>query len=120
MKRILIVDDDELVRDPLSDALRSAGYEVTAAREREEAEALLVTQTYDLVITDLLLGDLSGFSGLQVLSTAVHRLGSKRVMAITGHANQLVESAVRNLGPDLLKKPFTLSKCVSICDGKVQ
>jgi DNA-binding response OmpR family regulator len=120
MKQILIVDDDHLIRTALAEGLTSAGYQVTAAEEREEAEALLATQQYDLVITDLLLGDLSGFSGLQILSEAVHRIGPKRVLAMTGHANGLVESAVRELGSELLQKPFRISNCISICNAKVQ
>ena len=120
MKHILVVDDDDLIRTALTEALTAAGYQVTAAAEREEAEALLATQQYDLVVTDLLLGDLSGFSGLQVLSEAAHRIGAKRVLAMTGHSNHLVESAVREVGSELLKKPFRLSSCISICDAKVQ
>lgn len=120
MKRILLVDDDVAIRCALADALRAAGYDVTAAEEREEAEALLTVERFDLVITDLRLCDLNGFSGLQVLSEAVHRLGPARVLAMTGHANPLVESAVRDAGAELIRKPFTLSRCLSICEGKVQ
>jgi DNA-binding response OmpR family regulator len=120
MKHILIVDDDDLIRTALAEALTLAGYKVTMAGEREEAEALLATQQYDLVITDLLLGDLSGFSGLQVLSDAAHRIGAKRVLAMTGQNNHLVESAVREVGSELLKKPFRMSSCISICDAKVR
>lgn len=120
MKKILIVDDDATIRLALSEALLAAGYHVTTAEEREEAEALLATCRYDLVITDLRLCDLNGFSGLQVLSEAIHRLGPSRVLAMTGRANPSVESAVREAGADLIRKPFTLSQCVSICAGKVQ
>lgn len=63
------------IRSALTQALISAGFDVTAAEEREEAEALLATESYDLVLTDLRLGDLSGFSGLQVLSDAAYRNG---------------------------------------------
>ncbi|HKV92628.1 MAG TPA: response regulator [Candidatus Angelobacter sp.] len=120
MKRILVVDDDNTVRSALGDVLLLAGFEVTTAEEREEAEALLATQPYDLVITDLRLGDLSGYSGLQILSEAAHRMGANRVMAMTGYANPLVESAVRDVGSELLKKPFPLSRCVAMCNEKAQ
>jgi DNA-binding response OmpR family regulator len=43
MKRILIVDDELSIRSALTQALISAGFDVTAAEEREEAEALLAT-----------------------------------------------------------------------------
>ena len=120
MKRILLVDDDDTVRSALAEALKWGGFDVTVSEEREEAEALLVTESYDLVITDLHLGDLCGFSGLQVLAQAAHRMGSKRVMAMTGHADLVVESAVQKIGSELLKKPFPLSRCVAMCTQKVQ
>src|SRR5246127_768996 len=116
MKRILVVDDDALIRHALADALILAGFEVTTAEERQEAEALLATRSYDLVLTDLLLGDLSGYSGLEVLSEAAYRMGSKRVLAMTGYANASVESAVREVGSELLKKPFALNRCVALCN----
>jgi two-component system, response regulator FlrC len=118
-KRILVVDDDPVTRSALGEALQIAGFHVTVAGEREEAEALLVTQQYDLVLIDLLLGDLSGFSGLQVLATAANRIGAHRVLAMTGHANHLVESAVQDLGAELLRKPFRLANCVSACRRRV-
>lgn len=114
------MDDDDAVRTALREVLISAGFDVTAAEEREEAEALLAIRSYDLVITDLRLGDLNGYSGLQVLSEAAHRIGAGRVLAMTGHANPLVESAVEEVGSGLLKKPFSLSKCVSLCNEMVQ
>ena len=120
MKRILIVDDDDLIRHVLAEALILAGFEVTTAEERQEAEALLATQSYDLVLTDLLLGDLSGYSGLEVLSEAAYRMGPKRVLAMTGHANASVESAVKEVGSELLKKPFALHQCVALCNEKLQ
>jgi DNA-binding NtrC family response regulator len=120
MKRILIVDDELSIRSALTQALISAGFDVTAAEEREEAEALLATESYDLVLTDLRLGDLSGFSGLQVLSDAAYRMGAKRVLAMTGYATPSVESAVKEMGSDLLKKPFALNRCVALCTEKLQ
>lgn len=120
MKRILIVDDDGLIRHALSEALIRAGFDVTTAEERQEAEALLATQSYDLVLTDLRLDDLSGYSGLEVLSEAAYRMGAKRVLAMTGYANASVESAVKEVGGELLKKPFALNQFVALCNEKLQ
>src|ERR1051326_7914150 len=105
MKHILLVDDDDMIRTALTEALTSAGYRVTGAVEREEAEALLATQQYDIVITDLLLGDLSRFSRLQMLFEGAHPSGAASVTATAGHSNPLVESAVREVGSELIKKP---------------
>ena len=120
MKRILIVDDDGLIRHALAEALIRAGFDVTTAEERQEAEALLATQSYDLVLTDLRLDDLSGYSGLEVLSEAAYRMGAKRVLAMTGYANASVESAVKEVGGELLKKPFALNQFVALCNEKLQ
>ena len=117
MKRILIVDDEPTIREPLREAFEGAGFSVTCAQEKEEAEALLATRRFDFVISDLRLGDLFGFSGLNVISEAVKRVGSNNVLAIAGQASREVESAVHLEGVSLLRKPFPLNQCVALCSA---
>jgi DNA-binding response OmpR family regulator len=117
MKRILIVDDEPSVREPLREAFEGAGFSVTCAQEKEEAEALLATRHFDFVISDLRLGDLFGFSGLHVISEAVRRVGSENVLAMAGVANSEVRTAVALKGVSLLNKPFPLKNCVALCSA---
>ncbi|MFQ5655603.1 MAG: response regulator, partial [Planctomycetota bacterium] len=71
--RVLFIDDEPHHAQALADALRVAGYEVEVAISGAEGIDKLRTQPFDLVITDLVLGDIDG---LQVLreARAIHPL----------------------------------------------
>ena len=58
--RVLIVDDDEIARDLLSEALSGAGYEVSAARNGREALEILRTGVFRLVISDWEMPEMNG------------------------------------------------------------
>jgi CheY-like chemotaxis protein len=59
--RILLVEDESIIRMNLADVLRSEGYEVEEARDGSHAVQLFVSQYFDLVITDLVMPGLDGF-----------------------------------------------------------
>lgn len=62
--RILIVDDDALIRLQLVQALRQQGYETAEAGDGEEALGLLRAQPFDLIVLDILMPRLDGFGVL--------------------------------------------------------
>jgi CheY-like chemotaxis protein len=64
-KRILVVDDDELMRSFLSSVLREEGYGIEEARNGTEGLAKLPGSDFDLVITDLRMPDMSGLALMQ-------------------------------------------------------
>ncbi|MEJ2700595.1 MAG: response regulator, partial [Desulfuromonadales bacterium] len=59
--RILVVDDEESMREFLSIMLHREGYEVDAASDGAQAAASLKDKTYDLVISDIKMPRLNGF-----------------------------------------------------------
>lgn len=59
--RILVVDDEPEVRSFMSDALGTFGYQVGAARDADEAFALVARSRFDLVVSDLRLPGLGGW-----------------------------------------------------------
>ena len=65
--KILIVDDDEALRDILGMMLRDAGFEVDAAQDEAEFHQLALGKKPDLMILDIMLGDTDG-------TTAYHKL----------------------------------------------
>ena len=69
--RILVVDDDFLIRESLSELLRLEGYEVDIAPGGQEALAALGSRTYDLVFTDYRMPDMSGIEVLERLRKGV-------------------------------------------------
>ena len=62
--RILVVEDDSVLRDGLSRSLRNAGYAVEMAEDGKLADQLLSVHSFDLVVLDL---GLPGLDGLEVL-----------------------------------------------------
>src|SRR3954462_6144446 len=81
--RILLVEDEVAVLAALRKFFTRAGYDVDGARELEEAEALIVTSHYDLVIADLRLSWSYSVEGLQILRFVRQHSRGTRVIILT-------------------------------------
>jgi len=79
--RIILVDDDAVVRDMLVDLVASLGYSADAAASGEEALAMFDRDRYDVVLTDLLM---PGMTGWDVLEAVRGRDPQIPVIIITG------------------------------------
>lgn len=103
---ILIVDDVEANRDLLSRRLRRQGYTVTMAENGQTALELLVEQSFDLVLLDVMMPELNGYEVLERMK-ADQRLRHIPVVMIS--ALDDIESIVRCIemgAEDYLTKPF--------------
>ena len=60
VKRILVVDDEQPIRDLLRDAITEAGWEVDTAADSAEALALVKDKLFDAVVLDFVLPDMNG------------------------------------------------------------
>lgn len=103
--RILIIDDDPQVRNVLRALLR-ANYECTEACSAEEALSLLLTEKFDLVLSDIVMG---GISGLEMLPQMLERSPDTVVVMISGE--QTIERAIEAMRAgafDYITKPFDL------------
>src|ERR671924_85227 len=103
-ERILIVEDDDLMRELLTKILAGENYHISQASSGEEALKLVQDQPVDLVLTDL---RLTGMNGLQLLSEA--RALDPEIVVIIMTAYASVETAVeamRKGAYDYLTKPF--------------
>ncbi len=104
MKKILVVDDEAIIRDNLERILSEENYEVTSVATGTAALGLLTEEEVDVVLLDLNLPDLAG---LEVLKKAKELDPELLVIIITGYSS--VESAVKSLklgAYDYIKKPF--------------
>ena len=86
---VLIVDDEPVALKALSRILRSEGYAVKPAGKGKEAIDLITNNQFDIVLTDLMIDEISG---LDVLSEAKKRTPETEVIILTGHAS--VDSAI--------------------------
>jgi DNA-binding NtrC family response regulator len=103
-ERVLIVEDEGLMRELLTKILANEQYRIFQASSGEEALRLLQDQTFDLVLTDL---RLKGMNGLQLLSEV--RTLDPEIVVIVMTAYASVETAVeamRKGAYDYITKPF--------------
>jgi len=104
IKRILIVDDDQIIRDSLCEFLRLEGYESKGAESFHQALTELEKQTYNLVLTDVNMPEIDGFELLRVIRKRYPNLVT---IIITGYGT--IESAVEAIkmgAYDYLTKPI--------------
>ena len=104
--RILVVDDEESIRDLLRLVLTGQGYSVVTASGGEEAIEYLEAQPFDLVITDLVMPTVNG---VEVLRAAKRIDPNFPVIVITGYPSvETVTELVRLGAGDYLTKPFNV------------
>ncbi|NIA06806.1 MAG: response regulator [Actinobacteria bacterium] len=105
--KILIVEDESAHAEALSEGLSRSGYDCTIVTTGLKAVELLAKQTYDLVITDLILG--SDIDGLAVLQAAKQHSPSTEVILITAHASVATcREALRDGAYDYVTKPIDI------------
>jgi DNA-binding NtrC family response regulator len=105
MKKILVIDDEPIVRVSCERTLGGEGYEVRLASSGREGLELLEKETFDLVLLDLKMPDIDG---IEVLKKTRSNWPDTKVIMITGYST--VETAVKTLklgAYNYLEKPFT-------------
>jgi two-component system response regulator PilR (NtrC family) len=108
MEKILVVDDEQSLREVLSIMLKRTGYAVTSVADGEEAVELLNKEIFDLVITDLRMPKIDG---MEVLKAAKSASPETVVLVITAFAS--ADSAVEAMKQgayDYLTKPFQVDE----------
>src|SRR5215472_7561048 len=104
--RLLIVDDDEELRDTLARRFARAGLPVTTAESGEEALAKTGRAEFDVALFDL---HLPGMSGLDLLARFKEAQPEAEVLLLTAHGSiQTAIQAMRHGAYDYLTKPFQL------------
>jgi two-component system, chemotaxis family, chemotaxis protein CheY len=118
MSAILLIDDDASVRQVVSEMLRLAGHDVAIAENGRVALERLGEQTFDLVITDLIMPEQEG---IETISEIRRRDRSMPIIAISGGGRlgpgDYLETA-RYLGADAtLAKPFARQELIATVDS---
>ena len=117
MVKILLAEDDSSMREYLARALQRVGYEVSAVGCGTEAMPLLETQSFDLLLTDIVMPEMDGIELAQkagALDPAI------KVMFITGFAAVALQSGRTAPEAKLLSKPFHLKDLVAEVDRLFQ
>lgn len=104
-KRLLIIDDEEIVLKSCQRILRDSGYLIDTASNGEEGLEMLDRADYDLVVTDLMM---PGMSGMDVLRTIKENRIDVTVVIFTGFATaETAREALKTGAFDYIPKPFT-------------
>ena len=102
--RVLVVDDEEEIRSIVEQLLNDAGYCVTTASGGREATSLLPHESFDLIIVDMVMPDVSG---MDVLEAARGLDSHAKVIVMTGYPSLGTEVQLVALGvAEYVTKPF--------------
>ena len=103
--KILLIDDDEWIRDSLSLFFESEGCHITALETAEEGMEELENHTYDIIIVDY---KLPGMDGLEFLKLVKASHPHAMTMLTTAYGRKDIFLAARKIGiKDFIDKPFT-------------
>jgi two-component system cell cycle response regulator CpdR len=115
---ILLAEDDESVRAFVTRALTHRGHEVTAVSDGGAAIQALKAQTYDLMLTDIVM---PGLDGLALAETAGKINPRMQVLMMTGFADARDRAdgfrAQRGPVADVITKPFSLQQICNAVDA---
>ena len=110
--RILVIDDEDSVRDILSRMLKTKGHKVVVAPNGEEGIERFRTEPFDLVFTDLGMPKLSGWD----VGKTIKEINPKTPIAmITGWGVELDREKLNDSGIDLIiSKPFNFDQVIHL------
>lgn len=107
-KKILVVDDDNAFRESVVDILELEGYLVTEAIHGKHGLSLLSQETFDLVITDILMPEMEG---VEFMDTISEEYPSLKVIGMTGGGrigtSEDVKFSAAEFFDTILSKPFS-------------
>ncbi len=112
-KKILVIDDEELLIRTMIKFLEKLGYEVYSVKNGRDAEAIVEEEDFDLLICDI---RMPGKSGVEVVKSIKHFTLTKNkkeipVIFITGFADEKMEKEAKALKPAAyLTKPFDVEE----------
>lgn len=105
---ILLVEDEELIREALRDILEESGYDIQAAASAEEAEELLSASSFDVLFTDV---SLPGKSGIELAGLARARYPQLRIILSSGYsANAPAMRSADFTDAIFLPKPYDIDE----------
>ena len=113
MLRILLAEDDQVMREYLTRALQRSGYDVTAVDRGTAAIPLLETESFDLLLTDIVMPEMDG---IELAQRAGEMCKDLRVMFITGFAAVTLKAGKTMPQARVLSKPFHLRDLVAEVD----
>ena len=110
MKKILIADDEHKIIMTLEYAFRKAGYEVFIARDGSEVLELLKTEIPDMILLDIMMPKVDGFTTLKEIKSQ-DNLKDIKVIFLSAKNNPAdIEKGLKMGADDYITKPYSIKK----------
>lgn len=116
-KRILVIDDEQIILKSIGRFLEGRGYEVEVAQSGREALEKVQNESYDLLVSDIRMPDMDGIETLRRIREKYQQQNNYKIptVVITGYSSDDAEKQAAKLGVvDFLYKPFELDEFYSI------
>jgi len=118
--RLLVVDDEESICFSMKEYFTMQGYSVDTARELEEAQRLIESTDYQVVIQDLRLDPAQIPEGLEMVRFISRQNPHARIIVLTAYGSAEMEEEALRCGADaFLRKPKPLSHVAQVIQGLI-
>lgn len=113
-KKILVIDDEELIIKSLSRLLEKSGYEPFVVKNGQDALIVSEEEDFDLILADIRMPGINGVDAVKSIYEKAQVKGKKiPVIFITGYADSEVEKEAETLNPTAyIYKPFDIKELV--------
>jgi len=111
-KKLLVVDDDNMVRVLVPALLREKNWLIRSAPDGEQAINQLQDQTFDVIVLDLMMPGIDGYGVMRHLRRTAPRL-LKRTIVLTGFVGKTPEEIDEKEIYRLMRKPFQMKDLVA-------
>lgn len=101
--KILVVEDESIIRMNIADMLYGEGYEVEVARDGGQARDLFQVRQFDLVITDLVMPELDGFKLIDYIRSISPRIP---IILVTAYLSSRAAEVLLSQPADFIAKPL--------------
>lgn len=112
MKRIFLLDDDELVLESFSMIFGDLGFDVVTESRPQEAIEIATSQEFDLILSDIRMPELNGAEAVRAI---VAKRPRARIYVITAYpGDPMVQVALEAGAKGVMRKPFEIGKILDL------
>lgn len=115
-KKILLIDDEELIIRSLSKLLEKSGFEVFGTKNSQDAIVMAEEEDFDLILADIRMPGLNGVEMVEQIYKSRLEKKQKKMPAIfiTGYADEVMEKKAKTLAPlAYVYKPFDINELLN-------
>ena|ERR1700691_1884355 len=110
-RTILVVEDEDMIRSMVVEAIRALGYEVIEQREGISAKYILESKAeIDLLVSDVIL---PGVNGFRLAEIALTQRPSSKIVLMTGYTPSPLPSRLSEAGVTIMHKPFQIDDLIT-------